>query len=322
MDKQSRFVRAIDYLMVSSANEDDERTPAGHAGPVSLRHGVRIEQLDHQLAERIFDASSLRGENWDAPRQYHAVHAYVREAWSEESGAPSTPFGYWDHDRRLWPTVQLSRLVRDNNASTEHAVQRQIRADGSEVLMPFDGYESHVVYRLYPERDGWLDIAEAVELRDLLEAHWDRPDLPPRIGRALREVDAVTTARYLQYATPWAVGAWESLLKVGRQHLTAQFSQRVPAMAAEFGIELAPDECAAIYDDRSALVHGAGLDLSQPHDADEPGRRFNALMEALRRIIRKAIQDRNFAATFLEDPRITARWPTVVKVRAEVERII
>jgi hypothetical protein len=314
-------VRAIDYLVVSTEAHDG-RTAAGHAGPVALPHGVRIEQIDDELAERLFAATSLRGEDWSPPRTFDAVHAYVREAWAEDAGDSPDAVGRWDHERRLWPAVQLSRLVRDNNASTEYAVQRQIRADGSESLIPFDGFESHVVYRLYPERPGWLDCDEAIELRALLDAYGSGPDLPARVRRALRQADAVTNERYLEDALPQVVAAFESLLKIGKRFVTAQFSQRVPALAAEVEVELAVAECEGVYDDRSALVHGAVLDLSVPHDLDEFGRRFNSLQEALRRVVRRAIEDPDFAAVFEDDARITERWPATVKVRVEVEKII
>lgn len=78
---------------------------------------------------------------------------------------------------------------------------------------------------------------------------------------------------------------------------------------------LSTDECKEVYDDRAALVHGSGVDLSLPHDLDEFGRRFNALQEALRRIVRRAIEDPIFASTFEDDARITARWPATVTAR-------
>ena len=314
-----RVVRAVDYLVVTR-DENDGRTPAGQAGAVELPHGVRIEHIDRDLANRLFNATSLRGENWSPIRQFHAVNAYVREAWNE--GERTAPLDSWDYERRIWPVVQLSRLIRDNGTSTEHAAQLQIYADGSERIVPFDGFESHVVYRLYPDRPGWLDTNEAVQLDTLVDAFWSEPELPRRVGRALRQTEEITGARYLQNAIPMVVGGFESLLKIGHRHLTAQFSQRVPPIAAEVGIDLSIAECEDVYDDRSALVHGFGLDLARSHEIDESGRRFNTLQETLRRVVRRAIEDRDFAAIFEDEARITERWPARVAVRETVEKTI
>ena len=256
-----RLVRAIDYLVVTRDDADDRR-PAGHDGPVELPHEVRIERVESDFAERIFAATSLRGEDWQPGRLFHAVDAYVRESWNE--GEETDPLDTWDDERRIWPVVQLSRLIRDNSTSTEHAAQLQIRSDGSERIVPFDGFESHVVYRLYPDRSGWLDVREAIELRTLVEAYWGGPPLPDRVRRALRQTEAIMGERYLEYALPLVVGGFESILKIGRDFAKAQFSQRVPALAIEVGVQLSVRECEDVYDDRSALVHGAGVDLTQP----------------------------------------------------------
>ena len=314
-----RLVRAVDYLLVT-ADDGDNREPAGHDGSIELSHGVRIERIEPVFAERIFAATAPRGENWSPERLFRAVHAYVRDAWNE--GEPTAPIDTWDHERRIWPAVQLSRLIRDNGTSTEHAAQLLIRADGSERIVPFDGFESHVVYPLYPDRPGWLDTHEAIELRTLLDAYWGGPTLPDRVRRALRQADAVMGERYLEYAIPLVVGGFESLLKIGRNSLKAQFSQRVPALAAEMGVPLSVRECAEVYEDRSALVHGVGVDLRQPHDRNQFGRRFNTLQETLRRAVRRAIEDPSFAAIFADDARITSRWPTVVTGRGGAQRII
>lgn len=274
-----RMVRIIDYLVVVT-HDHGGRVPAGHAGPVQLPHGVRIERLDIELAERLLDAATPRGERWDPTRTFHAVHAYVRHVWAEEDEEAPDDLYRWDHEERIWPVVQLSRLIRDNNTSTEYAVRRIIRADASEQLVPFDGYASHVVYRLYPDQPGWLDINEADELRTLLDAYWSRPNLPVRVRRALRKTDAITSERYLEDAMPGVVSAFESLVKIGRPFVSAQFSQRVSAMAAEVDLPLSVTECEEIYDDRSGLVHGVDIDLSESHELDEFGRRFNTLQEA------------------------------------------
>jgi hypothetical protein len=316
-----RVVRMLDYLVVERDFYDSRRTPAGHAGPLELARGVRIESLPAELANRLFLATTLRGEDWLPRGTPEAVHALVVDTWAEDQPSPTDPTKVWDAER-LWPAVQLSRLVRDNATSTEHGARVEIFADGSERIVPFGGYESFTVYRLYPDRAGWLDVDEALQLRALLTAFWNGPDLPLRIRRALRRTDAITSERYLEDAMPLVVGAFESLLKIGRDYARAQFSQRVPQLAAEVGVTLTTPECKEVYDDRSALVHGDWVDLSKPHDLNEFGRKFNSLQEALRRTVRRAIEDRTFAATFDDDARITARWPTVVTKRGKTQKTI
>ena len=84
-------------------------------------------------------------------------------------------------------------------------------------MIPFDGYESHVLYRLYPTNSGWLDYGEAARLAELLTAYWEGPAMPLRIGRALRRVEVVATERYLEDALPLVVGGFEALTKIGRK---------------------------------------------------------------------------------------------------------
>lgn len=302
------LTEVIDYLLVT-ADSHAGPTPAGFGGSVSLPAEIRIERLEHVLAERLLDAAEPRGEDWEATRQFHAVHAYVRRVWSEADGPGPEALYQWDHEGRLYPCLQLSRLVRDNATGTEFAVRRLLCSDGSERLVPFAGYESHVAYRLHPEERGWLDVEEAGDLAHLLDCFWGCGPLPKRVGRALRRVDLVTRERYLEDALPIAVGAAESLLKIGRDSLMAQFARRVSELAAEFELELSESVCRELYEDRSALVHGAGVDLSAPQDLDRFGRSFVALQEALRRTMRRAIEDRTFAAIFEDDERIEARWP-------------
>jgi hypothetical protein len=235
----------------------------------------------------------------------------MRDVWQQ--GDEGHPGSHWDDQRKIWPTVQLSRLIRDNNTSTEFAVRRIVLRGGEEELVPFDGYESHVLYRLHPEVSGWLDDDEAAKLADLLKAYWTGPALPLRVGRALRRVEVVASERYLEDALPIVVGALESLVKIGRNFAGAQFAQRSAALAAELNVTISPTECREVYDDRSALVHGGGVDLSAPGTLDDFADKFIRLQEALRRVVRRAIEDRAFAIIFAQDTNIRTRWPTVVK---------
>jgi hypothetical protein len=316
-----QLAEVVDYLLVASHPIDD-RVPAGREGPVEMGAGVTLESIDRELADRLFDAAGLRGENWSGGyRQFYAIQAYVRHVWRQ---GDDVNFGLytWDHDARIWPTVQLARLVRDNATSTEYAVRRLIHRGGTERLVPFAGFDSHTVYRLYPGRSGWLDVAEAAEIRALMDAWWAEPVLPSRAARALRRVASVTDRRYLEDALPVVVGGFEALLKIGRDYAKQQFAQRVPQLAADVGIELSREECASVYDDRSALVHGSVVDLSVPHELDEFERLFQLLQEALRRTVRRTIDDRPFAESFEDDASITERWPVTVPTRGDQMRII
>jgi hypothetical protein len=317
-----QLARVIDYLLITT-HDQGGATPAGHDGPVSLPRGIRIEKLDHELTERLLDAATLRGEDWHPTRQFSVVHAYVRTVWDRHGTAdPPEQLYSWDSGRCLYPCAQLSKLIRDNATGTEFALRRLIRADGGERIVPFDGFETHVAYRLYPDQRGWLDIDEAHSLAGLLTAFWEGPVRPPRVGHALRRVDSVTGERYLQDALPITVGGLESLLKVGRDWVTAQFSKRVPQLAAEVGIEgLNEERCRDLYSDRSALVHGTEVDLSGPVELDEFGQCFIALQETLRRTVRRAIEDPGFAARFQTDEVIKDTWPASVTHRGQLVSI-
>jgi hypothetical protein len=308
------LVEIVDYLLVT-ADSLEGPGPAGRNDPVHLPAGIRMECLDQGFTERLLDAAQPRGEDWEATRQFGVAHAYVRTVWKEADGLdPDEPF-QWDHERRLYPCVQLSRLVRDNAVGTEYAIRLLRCRDGSERLVPFAGYESHVAYRLHPEERGWLDHDEADELARLLECYWDAVPLPDRVGRGLRRVDLVTRERYLEDALPVAVGAAEALLKIGRTSLKAQFAGRVSKLASEQGIGLDVESCGEIWEDRSALVHGSAVDLAEPGELDRFGRSFVALQETLRCTVREAIEDRSFAALFADDALIEQRWPTTRAAR-------
>jgi hypothetical protein len=110
------------------------------------------------------------------------------------------------------------------------------------------------------------------------------------------------------------VGGWEALIKIGRNAPGAQF-------AAEAGVTISKQACRDRYDDRSALVHGSGVDLKEPQRFDEVHADFVSLQDALRRTVRRALEEPAFAAEFTDDVRITARWPAVVTQRGR-ERVI
>jgi hypothetical protein len=314
------LVRIVDYLLVTTENMGGGRTPAGSNGPVALTADVRLERLEHALAERLLRATELRGENFELLAHDPVVHSYVREVWAYGDPPPKKMYG-WDPDGRIYECLVLSRLVRDNNTSCEHAVRQLINGDDSDKLVPMSSFESHVAYRLHPAVQGWLDAGEAARLGALL-ASYNTAGVPQRVKVAIRRLESVARERFLEAALPLAVGTAEALLKVeqayakkhaGADYATQQFIQRVPAVAAEVGTAITEAQCKVLYSDRSALVHGGHVDLSKPHRLTAFENGFAALVETLRGAVRRALEDPAFSSTFLNDSSITARWPVTVQ---------
>jgi hypothetical protein len=302
----------IDYLIVvTDMGDDDAARPAGSAGPISLPRGVRIEQIDYALGERMLDACELRGERWSAVRQYSVIQAFVREVpqqrWREDL------YG-WDAEGVLYTTLTLSRLIRPHATAFDHTVRRIIDSDGTERLAPNDAAEGRVAFRVDDGSRNWLDIEEAERLAALLEIY-DLEILPQRVRRALAIAEFAVRERYLEGALPLIVAGLEALTKIGRQHLSAQFAQRTSALATSVGIALDQDRCSAAYDDRSGLVHGGDIDLSVPAAHDDFMSTFDALQRTLRAAVRTAIEQPGFAAIFNSDDLIRERWPTTINPR-------
>ena len=209
----------------------------------------------------------------------------------------------------LFGTLALSRLVRPHAIACDYVARRLIDNDGSERLVPYDASEARVAYRIEDGSHGWLDLDDAEQLRALLAAY--QPDhLPGRVTRAFRLAESMVRARFLEDTLPLVVTGLEALLKVGRRHLTEQFSQRTPALAEEFSIALTEDQCVDAYDDRSGIVHGAHVDLVHPADFTQMMVAVDGLQQTLRAAIRKAIEAPEFRALFASDAMILGRWPS------------
>lgn len=305
-----RLVKIVDYLLVTT-DDHGGRTPAAWEGPSFVASDVQIERLEPDFAERLLRATELRGENWDPAPGPHVVHAFVRRAWQESDGSVVDNVFHWDQNGRLFECLALSRLVRDNATSCEHAVRRMVLANDSDRLVPFSAFDSHVAYRLHPDLPGWLDTAEAEQLRVLVEAY-DEGAYPSRARSGLRRAESVVRERFLEDALPLCVGGVEAMLKVGRSFARAQFVQRASTVAGELDTGLSSVQCEALYDDRSALVHGGTVDLSVAGDLSDFARDFVALQMTVRALIRRAIEDAAFGAVFADDAAIAARWPVTV----------
>ena len=135
----------------------------------------------------------------------------------------------------------------------------------------------------------------------------------------------VVGVRWLEAIGPLIVVAFEALINTSRQLVTRQFEERVPAMTAEVGAPLSASLCRQIYIARSRWVHGARVPLYRrsqregenwegPTDDEQRAavERVAKSQHALRAVLRRCIEDAEFAAIFADDDSIRGRWPVGV----------
>jgi hypothetical protein len=304
----------------------EAREQIGTPGPVELGRGVRIDRLSADDAKLLVSACIPRGHYFKPIRHDNQRYSLIRDVDPEE--AARHPFG-WDLDRAIWEALTLSRLVRDNNYSTEFAARITDYADGQQTVMYAVTGESKHVYRLRQDRE-WLDAAEGRELAALLSAYWSTPPaFDSRVGRALWRAEWASWLLFADLALSILVSGLEALLKTQESAgATKQFKHRVTALSSELGIEgVDEDFCRNAYVARSDWVHGAhvrlfsaGSDRAEhersgiaegPVDDDE--RRFLGhvalVQDVLRATVRRCIEDQEFRSVFDADRAIRARWP-------------
>jgi hypothetical protein len=313
-----RIERVRDVLVVPSpghrANEEDWMANPPVDAAVDLGNGVVIERIEHELAEQVLEASTPRGLNFDAIRQFGQLYSFWREVPQAEYEAG--PFG-WDRSQAITEVIAVSRFVLDNPHSFEFVGRVIDRSDGHRRIAPLLGYDGRIAYRSRQDRF-WLTTEEAGELRMLLDQYRAVKDvLPDRVGRALRHADRSCYCRYLEEALIKIVTGLEALVNTGDEEpVAAQFVKRSQALAAELGVETSRSYWNWVYGARSRPVHGAESQLVAPvgwdeSDADPPRdvAKIAKAQDVLRQAIRKAFEDDGFRAVFESEESIQARWP-------------
>ena len=191
--------------------------------PAELGRGLRIDRLDDDEAERVFNACTPRGHYFSPIKQFGQRYSFIRSIdlpeWQDH------PY-HWDRGDVIYDALAMSRLVRDHGFSMQYAARIIDYEDGKQVIAWRPGSVGAHAYTVRRERD-WLSYAEAEELRRLLEAYWvTRDRLPPRVTRAMWRAEYAASIRWGDVILPTLVSGLEALLKTDRHYATKQFKQR------------------------------------------------------------------------------------------------
>jgi hypothetical protein len=290
----------------------------GAAPPVELGRRVRIDRLSREDQELVMNACTPRGHNFAPIRQFGQRYSFVLDV--DPAEYEEHPFR-WDRDGVLYNAFTLSRLVRDHAYSLEYAARIVDFEDGTQtVIYTTIAPGRKAAYRLRRDRE-WLDPAEGAELRDLLAAYWEAKLSPlTRVGKAIWRAEYATSIAWGDLSVPFLASGLECLLKTERYKATRQFVARVPALAAEVGVDGVDEDLAErIYDARSSWIHGAHVELfsGKGQDSEGPATReqwevfaeIARVQDVLRAAVRRSIEDREFREIFADDDSIRRRWP-------------
>ena len=290
----------------------------GAAPPVELGRGVRIDRLSREDAELVMNACSPRGHYFAPIRQFGQRYSFVLDI--DPAEYEEHPF-QWDRDGALYEAFTLSRLVRDHAYSLEYAARIVDFEDGTQTVVYTTAAPGRkAAYRLRRVRE-WLDPAEGAELRDLVAAYWAAtPEPLTRVGKAIWRAEYASSIAWGDLAVPFLASGLECLLKTERNQATRQFVGRVPALAAEVGVDGVDAGLAErIYDARSAWIHGAHVELFsiEAEGSKGPATReqwdvfaeIARVQDVLRAAVRRCIENDEFRAIFSDDDAIRSRWP-------------
>ncbi|MEW6357756.1 MAG: hypothetical protein AB1696_15595 [Planctomycetota bacterium] len=230
------------------------------------------------------------------------LYSFVREE------PPRGTTERWDEDARLTTCIALSRLVHPTSVGFHYAAR--VFRDPSGAIRERDirsgtlGGKHDFAYVAEETRD-WLTIADADELRMLMSL-WPKSNLPQRITRAMLYCDEAAYCDHINLRWTLVATAIEALVHTDRMKSTKQFVKRVPLLMAEVGgSPISKREAEDMYEYRSALAHGEGLNQS-------PATLKNLYLkmeQLLRLTLLHAIQQPTFAQ-FLADPnQVKAKWP-------------
>jgi hypothetical protein len=193
----------------------------------------------------------------------------------------------------------LSRLIRPTTIGTNLSAKLYFRDGELQTIVPgpTSGFGTHAWVVATSKWRDWLSVTEFEQLRDAIPKYLLRP--PDRVRQARKHIDHAFHSFYLDQRCASLVTGFESLLKISPYKATKQFALRAPKLAERVGLELTEVEAIALYDDRSAFVHGTQVSFTDLND--ELIVQYNRFEQVLRKSLLQASTDSGFAALFSSD---------------------
>jgi hypothetical protein len=286
-------------------NEEETRKFPPIQQRIDLSKDIWLGRLDSETARLVMDTCEPRVFGAPLPvRQFAQLYSFVREL-------PEQADLYrWDDDNELTAVVGLSRLIHPTFIGFAYAARVGYEADGVKQIFPaqIKGINTEAFLSPNRKRD-WLTDAEASQLGGLVP--FLQQQLPKRLHNALWHHEYASRTYFLDHRWTLVCTGLEALLHTDRTRNTAQFTRRVPALAAELGVSISEAEAVEGYDLRSRLAHGVSFLSTGTGQGPTTSQLqlYDRLEDTLRTAVLRGMQDKSFGDIFSDEAQIRKRWP-------------
>jgi hypothetical protein len=272
---------------------------------IDLSEQIWIGRIDLETAKAVMDTCEPKALGVMPPvRQFAHLYAFVREIPGHAD------IHRWDHDNELTGVIGLSRLMHPTSIGYDYAARIGFESDGAKQIFPAQIVGISKEAFLSPNRKrNWLTDADANSLRELVPLL--RKDLPRRVHNGLWHHEYALRTYYLDHRWTLVCTGLEALVHTDRTRNTAQFTLRVPLLAAEVGVNISEADALEAYDLRSRLAHGVSFIATGASLGPTPSQLdlYDRLEDTLRGAVLKGMRDPAFANVLQDDAGIRARWP-------------
>lgn len=272
---------------------------------VDLSPEMWIGRLDSNVAKIVMDTCESKAFGASVPvRQFAQLYSFVREM------PGYADIHRFDHDQELTAVVTQSRLIHPTFVGFSYAARLAFEANDLKQVFPAEIVGISREAFLSPSRvRDWLTESEAGQLRDLIPVL--KQQLPKRVHNALWHHEYAARTYYLDHRWTLVCTGLEALVHTDRNRNTAQFTRRIPQLAAELGINISEAAAVDAYDLRSRLAHGVSFVATGGSSGPSVSQlqMYDQLEDTLRTAVLRAMRDKLFADIFLDDAQIRQRWP-------------
>jgi hypothetical protein len=278
---------------------------------IEVAPGIQLAGVKEDVARAVFHGCKFRELEPDGDV---VMYGFVRY---------DPPGGRWDEDQAISQALYLSHFLHAHDGGFEFAAR--IETDERRRLVRLEPADIAPSYaRAYPcpgVQRRWLTQSEGKELNAFIHAYNSAREYlaDKRVGTA---VSLFADSPFVYQGRPRAAllaAILEGLVSTSPDRALKQFVVRVPALAAEVGLpEFDRSWADRMYKLRSKLAHGVPLFHSPEEShrraaADDINEAMRDMDELLRRLLRRALLDRDFAERIHN---VDTHWPVAGKACA------